>query len=285
MTSQIRRTAEQLATRRLAANLGPDALRDSPPGYTYDPRDNLIYTVSEDDFWSDLEDGAGGQLIESASAPPKFCAACSSAALAVNTFGPFRHRPEHLSLLGMSGFQEFQFEKQLPTGLQGTPPHLDAFAVAGGHVVCIESKFLEPLAEQDARFPAAYAAAVEQLAEEPWAVMYRSLIAAPRRFHRLDAAQLVRHYLGMRNSLSAVFEQVTLCYLYWEPSDAHRIPEFLAHRAEVAAFAEAVSGSSVSFTALTYPSLWAEWERTASWPDAAEHVGLLRQRYQFPLLG
>jgi hypothetical protein len=285
MTSQIRRTAEQLATRRLMANLAPDAMRDSPPGYTYDPRDNLIYTVSEDDFWSDLEHGAGAHLIETASAPPKFCAACSSAALAVNTFGPFRHRPEHLSLLGESGFQEFQFEKQLPTGLQGTPPHLDAFAVAGDRVACIESKFLEPLAEQDARFPAAYAAAVEQLAEAPWAAMYRSLIAAPRRFHRLDAAQLVRHYLGMRNSLSASFRQVTLLYLFWEPTDAERVPEFVAHRSEVAEFAEAVSGSSVTFTALTYQSLWAEWEQSDPWPEAAEHVRLLRQRYEYPLLG
>jgi hypothetical protein len=285
MTSQIRRTAEQIATRRLVTNLAPDAMRDSPPGFTHDPRDNLIYTVSEDDFWSDLEAGAGGHLIETASAPPKFCAAASSAALAVNTFGPFRHRPECLSLLGETDFQAFEFEKQLPTGLQGTPPHLDAFAVAGDRVVCIESKFLEPLTEKDARFPAAYADAVEQLAEAPWAAMFRSLLEAPRRFHHLDAAQLVRHYLGMRNSLSAAFPQVTLLYLYWEPSDAARVPEFIAHRDEVAAFSEAVCGSSVDFTALTYPSLWAEWTHSEPWPEAAEHVRLLLQRYDFALLG
>jgi hypothetical protein len=285
MTSQIRRTAEQIATRRLATNLAPDAMRDSPPGYTHDPRDNLIYTVSEDDFWSDLEAGAGGHLIETASAPPKFCASASSAALAVNTFGPFRHRPEQLSLLGETGFQEFEFEKQLPTGLQGAPPHLDAFAVAADRVIGIESKFLEPLTEKDARFPAAYAQAVEHLAEAPWAAMFQSLIDAPRRFHHLDAAQLVRHYLGMRNSLSASHRQVTLLYLYWEPADAEGVPEFVAHRAEVAAFAEAVSGSSVTFTALTYPSLWAEWARSDAWPEAAEHVRLLRQRYDFALLG
>jgi hypothetical protein len=285
MTSQTRRTAEQIATRRLVSHLAPDAMRESAPGYTYDPRDNLIYTVSEDDFWSDLESSGGGDLIETPSAPPRFCAACSSAALAVNTFGPFRHRPEHLTLLGESGFVEFQFQKQLPTGLQGAPPHLDAIAIGGSGTVCIESKFLETLSEKDARFPPAYAAAVEQLAESPWADMYRLLIAEPRHFQRLDAAQLVKHYLGMRHTLTPETTRVLLLYLYWEPEDADRVDAFRAHRAELESFAEAVAGTSVGFVAMSYSALWADWERSCSWPDIAEHVNLLRQRYEFPLQG
>jgi hypothetical protein len=285
MTSHTRKTAELIAARRLAATVAFDAMRESPPGYTYDPRDNLIYTVSEDDFWSDLAAGNGGELIETPSAPPKFCAAFSSAALAVNTFGPFRHRPEQLSLLGESGFQEFQFQKQLPTGLQGTPPHLDAFAIGAGGTICIESKFLETLSDKDARFAPAYAAAIEQMAEEPWAAMYRRLIAAPRHFQRLDAAQLVKQYLGMRNTLSPEAAPITLLYLYWEPEDADRVTEFRLHRAEITEFSEAVSGALIRFVATSYPSLWSEWERSGSWPDAGEHVRLLDQRYRFPLLG
>jgi hypothetical protein len=285
MASQTRKTAEQIAARRLAANLAPDAMRESPPGYTHDPRDNLIYTVSEDDFWSDLTAAHSAELIETPSAPPKFCAAYSSSALAVNTFGPFRHRPEYLSLLGQSDFQEFRFEIELSIGLQGAPPHLDAIATGPSGTVCIESKFLETLSEKDARFPPAYEAAIEQLAEEPWAAMYRTLIATPRHFQRLDAVPLVKHYLGMRNVLAPGGATLVLLYLYWEPEDADRVPEFRAHRAEVEAFGEAVSGTSVRFAAMSYPALWSEWQQASSWADAVEHVNLLNQRYRFPLLG
>jgi hypothetical protein len=283
MTSQIRKIAEQLATRRLASTLGPDALRDSPHGYTYDPRDNLIYTVSEDDFWSDLEAGAGGELIETASAPPKFCAAYSSAALAVNTFGPFRHRPEQLALLGDADFQEFQFQVLLQTGAPGAAANLDAVAQSANGAICIESAFLETLNEKDARFSPAFAAAIEQVAEESWAAVYRSLVRTPRQFQHLDAAQLVRDYLGIRGALAPTLDRLTLLYLYWEPSDADQVPAFVEHRAEVNAFAEAVSGSAVRFVATSYPSLWSEWQRAESWPDAQEHVRLLTERYGFAL--
>jgi hypothetical protein len=283
MISQTRKTAEHLAIRRLASNLGPDAMRESPHGYTYDPRDNLIYTVSEDDFWNDLESGSGGELIETASAPPKFCAAYSSAALAVNTFGPFRHRPEQLTLLGESDFQDFQFQKLLPTGAPGPAPNLYAIAIKAQGAICIASTFLETLAEKDARFAPAYSTIVEQLAEDSWAAMYRSLVASPRQFQHLDAGKLVRDYLGMRSALAPTTEPLTLLYVYWEPADADRVTAFTEHRAEVNAFAEAVSGSDIRFAATSYPALWSEWAQSNSWPDAQEHVRLLNERYGFPL--
>jgi hypothetical protein len=143
--------------------------RESHEGYTRRPEQKLISGVEKKDFWSDLGSDVGNELIDGARDPAKFCAVLSSSALAVNTFGPFRHRPQNLGVVGYKGFSEAQFEKPLPTGLRGTDPHLDFFAAGPAQIVCIESKFLEPSWPKVAKFADSYEGAIESLAESMWA--------------------------------------------------------------------------------------------------------------------
>ncbi|MCD4690078.1 hypothetical protein K8S17_01310 [bacterium] len=152
------------------------------------------------DVRADFIGGAGREITMMPGRSDKFCAAHSSAALAANTFGPFRCSPGDLTLLGMSGFSATRFEKQLRTGLGGTPPNLDFFAYGTDAIIAVEGKFTEMLSTGAARFSPSYSRAVADLASPAWADLYDSLCSDPRRFRFLDAAQLVKHYLGIRYS-------------------------------------------------------------------------------------
>jgi len=275
----LRKNAERAALQRLTSA----ALREAPDNYTAHPRDNLVATVAEDDFWDDLSRGSGSELTDSDGTPAKFCAAHSSSALAVNSFGPFRHNPGRLQLAGLDKFQEFCFEKQLPTGLRGTPPNLDAFAAGDAGVVCIESKFLETLTEKTAKFSTDYAAAAERLADDAWALVYQDLVARPDKYKRLDAAQLVKHYLGMRHSLKSHAAPQVLLYAYWEPTNWASISEYRDHRREIAAFDDQVEDGGIRFVATPYHLLWSDWENSVNWSGIGTHVGLLRARYEFDI--
>ena len=60
--------------------------------------------------------------------------------LVVNTFAPWKPQPGDLELTCQDGFTALQFEAVCPTGLQGTPPHLDLLAGGPGGIVAVESK-------------------------------------------------------------------------------------------------------------------------------------------------
>jgi len=226
-----------------------------------------------------LDDFADAQGKELEGDHPKFCAAHSSSALAANAFGPFRFHPERLELAGLSGFTETRFEKQLPTGLGGIPPHLDFFATGPEGTVAVESKFIELLRPKPAEFKPAYRGAIERLAEPSWRDVYESLVRDPSRFTRLNAAQLVKHYLGMRYSLVEHSRPRAFVYVFWEPTNVNAVSEFSTHRAELEVFAEEVAGSDIRFVGLGYTELWGEWERGAGWAGSEEHLEALRARY------
>jgi hypothetical protein len=57
-------------------------------------------------------------------------------------------------------------------------------------------------------------------------------------FRSLDAAQLVKHYLGLSRCWPG--KRLTLLYAYWEPKNASAFDEFVEHRKEVEKFCELV---------------------------------------------
>lgn len=259
-----------------SATHGPEALRPDQPGYTVRPSANLVGRLGED-VLHDFADGSGGELTGPL---PKFCALHSSSALAANSFGPMRLHPEHFELAGMSRFSECRFERKLPTGLLGTPPNLDFFARGEEGIVAVESKFTETLSRKSANFAPSYEEAVQRLAEAGGASMYETLRAEPRRYRHLDAAQLVKHYLGMRHSLRLETGKLVLLYVYWEPMNAEGVRAFSEHREEVRDFAVRVGSSRIRFVACTHGQLWDHWETNSTWPGAREHVRSLRDRYE-----
>ena len=237
-------------------------------GYAARPTLNLVSDVRLEDIQADFLQGSGSEL------EGKFCAAHSSSALAANTFGPWRKIPHELNLLGMSGFTSFQFERQCPTGLGGIPPNLD-FLVDGPEIVIgAESKFLEILTPKQPKFSSSYKPENLPQMEKSWADWMAELKAGPEQY--LDAAQLVRHYLGLRNQPKFKGKKIILLYIFWEPENAMDFPEYRQHRAELAAFEAKVKNSGITFVWMTYPQLWDQWESRGFYPD---HVREIRKRY------
>lgn len=266
-------------TQRFEACLSPPFMRHDVKGYTRVPLDNLLPGV-DPCVLADFSSGDGGELKGDL---PKFCAAHSSAALAANSFGIFRFRPERLQLAGLGGFTEARFEWRLPTGLRGTPPNLDFFAAGPSGVVAVESKFTETLGSKTAKFAKPYDKVVARLAEPGWQALFGDLRGNPKRFTRLDAAQLVKHYLGMRYSLRERPGNHVLLYVYWEPLNAGDLFDFVVHRDELSAFSEAVDGSAVQFLGVSYPTLWDEWSTADFWQEKERHIDALRARYLMPV--
>jgi len=184
-----------------------------------------------------------------------------------------------LTLAGIDGFTKASFEKKLPTGLPGNPPNVDFFAQGPAGTVAVESKFTEFLGTKVAKFASSYPCTIKRLADPAWTNVFESLLQDPEHFALLDAAQLVKHYLGMRHSLGENAGPQVLLYVFWEPTNCAELPDFRAHRAEVDLFSDLVAESDIRFVGLSYPELWAGWEERDSWPGSRDHVAALRARY------
>jgi hypothetical protein len=260
-------------TAALALGLGrarPEAVIDEK-GYVLSPEENLLPGVNLADFESDLRQGAGGEL------EGKFCAAHSSSALAVNCFAPFRQRRSTFDLGRHHGLRLVGFEQRFPTGLQGTPPHIDVVAEGPSGLVAIESKCTEYLLLKEPKFSVSYDIGIQDArASGPWFAEMRRQRASGSP-QQLDVAQLIKHAFGLARGRED--QPVTLVYLYLEPVDAEGSPFFSRHRDEVAAFAKQVAGGYPAFEAMTYAELWDVW---AASPDdwLAAHVRELRERYE-----
>lgn len=237
----------------------------------------MLPGVRLDHFESDLGKGGGHELKK------KFLALHSSAALAINTFAPFKDTPSSLSILRKQGFGSPVFERQLPTGLRGTPPNIDVYLQSDEEVIAVESKFLEYCTSKAANYSDSYSKDTLPLAEDCWWQVLEESKAAGLR--HLDVAQLVKHYLGLIRLMNHGHEgwkpkEVTLLYLFWEPANGLDIQECLSHRGEIEQLASRVSGSRIKFRSLSYPELWREWE---SLPGIAAHLANLKTRYSLAL--
>lgn len=220
----------------------------------------------------------------------KFRSQESSSALAANTFGYFLERPGDLPVIPGISFEgptlsvALEAEMRFPwTG--GRHPWLDAAVRTDDLLIGIESKRFEPYRSKSK----------PSLSEAYWRDVWGDRMAgyqsvrdglrdgslAPR---HLDAAQLVKHGLGLLASAARHDPPLrpVLIYLYAEPKtwpDGRKVSEaaMATHRAEVAAFAEAVAGNAVVFHALSYDALLAKWEETGG--EVAAHAARVRQAF------
>lgn len=210
----------------------------------------------------------------------------SSSALVVNFFDYWTDRDKApiLSALGIDpeGGASLKFEAQFPTGLGGTPPHLDvAITNSIGHVVGVEAKFTEHLKRSTkgkSGFKAAYfpnsrklwskkgLPACQTLAEELWNGQLRG---GRQRFEYLDPWQLLKHALGLAKRMGNRF---SLYYLYYDCVGE----EQEAHRQEIDCFGKWV-GDEIKFRALTYQEVF-ERLRNSGQADAG-YLNYLESRY------
>ena len=256
-----RERAARALTKALESVQGAEAL--DAQGYARDATFNLVAPMSDAQRGA-FESGKGAELQGKMRAP------YSSSALAFNSFAPFTDAPSRLELAGGTGFDQLEFERQCPSGLRGTPPHLDVVASSSTHVVAVESKCLEYFTPKVGEFSDAYTSITDARSASRW---FRHVAAAAAPQH-LDIAQLVKHVLGLRHTFPE--RAITLLYLYWEPSNWREVPACVEHRAELQRFAYSVAGDEVRFASLSYPDLWDAW-RTAGVDSG--HLEKLAERY------
>ena len=213
---------------------------------------------------------------------PPFHSAHSSAALAVNSFACWLGRESELHVAGVGGFNKLCFERQLRIFRGGRAPNLDVVAEGDELLLGIESKCTEYLSGHSVSFSDAYQRpnAFGDFADRPWRAEYEALTAEGReRYARLDAAQLLKHYLGLRTSAQRSGKRAALVYLYWEPRDAGGNRAFDDHRRDLEHFRQRVDGGDCDFRVLSYETLWSEWEETEGLAWLDDHLAQLRARY------
>lgn len=226
-------------------------------GYLDTAEANLFRPMKES-ATQGLSQGSGSELSGTKNGRAKIHAAHSSSALALNVFDYFTdHDRAVLSkALGITtGISSLAFEGQYPTGLGGTPPHLDVvLKLDDGSTIAIESKFTEWMDATAGRseFSESYfpeGKSLWTLRALPQSQRLANLIqSGEERFVHLDANQLLKHALGLANQLGQNFE---LHYLYF---DAPGI-ESEKHSAEVDRFKSYV-GDELRFKAISYQQLF-----------------------------
>jgi hypothetical protein len=262
---------ERAKTRlREAAIRAKPGARFDAAGYALKLADNLVDKVSEDLFVADYRAGAGREL------EGKMRAAHSSSALVVNAFAPWRKDPSTLFLANVTGFSALRFEVVFPTGLGGTPPHLDLVAY-GPAPIAVESKCLEYLTPKTPVFSRSYDTITDARRDSPWFGLIDLLRRDRIRCQYLDVTQLVKHALGLMRS--PFIGDVTLLYLYWEPLNHADFEEFQLHRKEIASLQMMLEGTKPLLRSLTYAEMWEEWLKRSKDELLKTHVGRLRERY------
>lgn len=224
---------------------------------------------------------AGGDEIASG----KFASPESSAALAVNGFGWFLDRPGALPLFPVLADLDWpalrvDVERCMRFPWRGgRHPWLDAAVETPAQLIRIESKRFEPFRDAHAvRLSSAYDRDVWGDRMAPFTELRDALRTGAVRFAHLDGAQLVKHAFGLVTEGARIGKAPVLFYLYAEPDHRGTVPippeAHARHRAEIAAFADAVAGAEVRFAACC----WRAWLST--WTGAAMlHADALRTRF------
>ncbi len=161
----------------------------------------------------------------------KFAAIHSSAALAVNCFGPFKKNPNSLTLLGKRGAKAVMFEEKFPIfDKKVGAPNIDVWIDFGDEAVAVESKFLEILVPKKPVFSRAYEKLAPPTCDPNWWSAYERAMTGEKQF--LNQAQLIKHYFGLnkRAGKNPGGPRVTLLYIFWEPQDWKDWPEYNLHR-------------------------------------------------------
>lgn len=196
---------------------------------------------------------AGGKEVESG----KLTSPQSSAALAINSFGWFVERPERLPPLcgledaGASQLVDVEFCARLPwTG--GRHPWLDAIVQTATTMIGVECKRFEPFRDaKSVNLSKAYDRPVWGDDMHGFERMRDRLRSGAERFFHLDAAQLVKHALGLVTEGKRRGRRPALFYLFAETEQGagRGVPreKFSRRRDEIARFGEAVGGAEVAF--------------------------------------
>jgi hypothetical protein len=225
---------------------------------------------------ADYERGDGGELGRDGKRGKMF-ALRSSSALVCNVFDYWKVRPLEPILKSLQIAEEsteFEFEQKFRTGLMGNPPNLDvAFRRKGarGHVTAIEGKFTEPYEDRDRKgFVSSYFKKRDLWDGLPQCHNLAELINSTEQFTCLDAAQLLKHILGLQKNHRE--HGFALLYLWYDVKGSEAAEN---HRQEIEKFRKVVC-PEVSLRSMTYQELFTCLLPFVRGTDYAEY---LRSRY------
>ena len=245
-----------------------------PKGYVRDAGTNLRRPLSACAL-KGFNRGAGSELAG------HMKALHSSSALAANFFDYWTSRDKNSLLSALEidacNAESLEFETQVPTGLGGTPPHLDvAITLSSGAVIGIESKFTEHMGRSTkgkSKFEPSYfphsgglwarvgLPGCQDLAEE--------LHDGRHKFEYLDPWQLLKHALGLATQLH---DQFSLHYLYFD----YQGERSETHKREIWNFVSHV-GEEIRFKAVSYQEVFGRlsaFHRTdAEYLDYIDYLG------------
>jgi hypothetical protein len=201
----------------------------------------------------------------------KFDSPESSAALVANAFGWFLGRPGVLPPLpgvpmGVPERVEIEAEMRFPWS-GGRHPWLDAAITTPTTLVGVESKRYEPFRpRKTAAFSEAYDSRDWGPGMARFTTMRRALAEGKQSYRHLDAVQLVKQAYGLRTQGLKQAKSSVLVYLHAAPKHwANGRPvdpaAITRHEAEVADFARQVKGDAVTFIALCWSDLLAQWAK------------------------
>lgn len=243
------------------------AIQYDAQGYAASWKDNLNAGLPLSEIERDFGSGAGHELDR------KLRAAHSSAALVVNTFGPWRPRPSSLAIGGVTGFHSMCFEGTCPIWPQSTPPHLDLIAQKADLLVAVESKCTEWMTPKRASFAPVYEELKPSTSESNWTPWFEQMLRLRGTYQLFDSAQIIKHAFGLLSCHKN--RSVRLIYLYWEPRNGEDWPECREHREQADDLAHKVKCSTVRLTPMSYSELWEDWQRHTP----PSHLDYLRTRY------
>jgi len=205
----------------------------------------------------------------------------SSSALACNWFDYWRGRdlmPLSRAFDAPVPFASLLLEQKFPTGLGGIGPNLDVMITcADGSLFGIESKFTEPYTPNKSKafLKPKYFRGGRSLWAEAGLPGFQAVADALRTgdhgFKVLDAAQLLKHALGLAHSGT----QWLLCCLWF---DVHESSTAAAHRSELSDFRARLGDDAARFSSMTYQELYARLVRLIATGDA-DYVAYLHDRY------
>lgn len=205
----------------------------------------------------------------------KFLSDESSARLAANCFGWFASQPEQLPIPSDCAVRGPAIRVEVEESLRfpwrgGLHPWLDAVIETDDTIIAVESKRCEPfrVGAKKSAFSPAYWRDVWGVEMAGWQNVRDALHEGRLQFSHLDAAQLVKHSLGLATQAARAGKQGKLLYVFAEPAmvsgrmvsdEARRL-----HRAEIAEMISWVRGDKVPLYAVSYREWIDSWTRFAA---------------------
>lgn len=248
-----------------------------------DPKDNLLdkNLPDWDEISDELKKGAGNELRS------HFCAVHSSSALCVNNFAPFKNAKASFEFLGHSNFHKATFEAKQPTGLPGTPPHLDFHLENADTIIGFESKlteyFTKKLPNHDNNLKTYSESCPDKLKYLPKGFREKIIdynITYPYSTY-LDIAQLIKHTIGLLNNKheNKNIKEAILVYIYWEPINSDKFEICRTHKKEIDCFKSRIE-EFISFKSMSYIDFWGKFEGNPLFKD---NISKMKERYYFAL--